>query len=142
MSSSRRRRLRSRRRRLKHFKRRKTEAVTVASHLLAAVVVQIKETWRIKVIVKRSLNRMILRAKVRKSPRIVVANRLHMKVDKAVNHLVVLKAQAALMGKAQTKSGRMNRVRIVPKLDKYYNSFISNLKINKNVYLRKLSDTI
>ena len=91
----------------------------VANHLLAAVVVLIKETWRTKVKVKRkNQNRMILRERVRKNPRIVEANRPHTKVVKAVNHLVALKTQAALMGKAQTKSGRMNRVQIVLRHDK------------------------
>jgi len=55
---------------------------------------------------------------VRKNPRIVEVNQRHTKVVKAVNHLVALKTQEALMEKAQTKSGKMNRVQIVLKHDK------------------------
>ena len=68
--------------------------------------------------VKRSQNRMILKEKARKSPKIVAANQPHMKVVKAVNHLVALKTQAALMGRDQIKSGRMNRVQIALRHDK------------------------
>ena len=119
-NSLRKRRSRSRRQHLRHFRRNnKKVAVTVANHLQVAAVVQIKGTWRTKMKAKRSQKRMTLRLQVKKNQRRTVeVNRLHMKVVKVVIHLVALKTLAALMGKAQIKSGRMNRVQIVLRHDK------------------------